>query len=298
DLSGTQLSPLPTHIEWRDKNGNVVSKTDDITSFTDGEQKGQFTVPASAQSGDVYTVFLVTGGKDVGSDSFVVATDKAAYEPTTDGVTKDYGDPTTEDDVTGAVTIPDYPSEKGTPTITVDDPSTLPNGNTPGTVDVPVTVTYPDGTEDHVTVPVTTNEQADNDAYQPTTDEVTKDYGTPTTEEDVTGAVTIPDYPSEKGTPTITVDDPSTLPNGNTPGTVDVPVTVTYPDGTEDHVTVPVTTNEQADNDAYEPTTDDVTKDYGDPTTEDDVTGAVTIPDYPSEKGTPTITVDDPSTLP
>ena len=51
-------------------------------------------------------------------------------------------------------------------------------------------MTYPDGTEDHVTVPVTTNEQADNDAYQPTTDEVTKDYGTPTTEEDVTGAVT------------------------------------------------------------------------------------------------------------
>ena len=65
-------------------------------------------------------------------------------------------------------------------------------------MNVPVTVTYPDGTQDHVTVPVTTNEQADNDAYQPTTDEVTKDYGTPTTEDDVTGAVTIPDYPSEK----------------------------------------------------------------------------------------------------
>ncbi|WP_462211676.1 Rib/alpha-like domain-containing protein [Staphylococcus hominis] len=31
-------------------------------------------------------------------------------------------------------------------------------------MEVPVTVTYPDGTEDHVTVPVTTNEQADNDA--------------------------------------------------------------------------------------------------------------------------------------
>ncbi|MEJ7356090.1 Rib/alpha-like domain-containing protein, partial [Staphylococcus haemolyticus] len=89
---------------------------------------------------------------------------------------------------------------------------------------------------------------ADNDAYEPTTDEVTKDHGTPTTEDDVTGAVTIPDYPTEKGTPTITVDDPSTLPDGNTPGTVEVPVTVTYPDGTEDHVTVPVTTNEQADN--------------------------------------------------
>ena len=66
-------------------------------------------------------------------------------------------------------------------------------------MNVPVTVTYPDGTQDHVTVPVTTNEQADNEAYEPTTDEVTKDYGTPTTEGDVTGAVTIPNYPSEKG---------------------------------------------------------------------------------------------------
>ena len=37
---------------------------------------------------------------------------------------------TTEDDVTGAVTIPDYPSEKGKPTIKVDDPSKLPDGNT------------------------------------------------------------------------------------------------------------------------------------------------------------------------
>ncbi|KXA44343.1 MULTISPECIES: LPXTG cell wall anchor domain-containing protein [Staphylococcus] len=41
---------------------------------------------------------------------------------------------------------------------------------------------------------------ADNEAYEPTTDEVTKEHGTPTTEEDVTGAVTIPDYPSDKGT--------------------------------------------------------------------------------------------------
>ncbi|WP_204194321.1 YSIRK-type signal peptide-containing protein, partial [Staphylococcus sp. GDY8P47P] len=185
DLSGSQLSPLPSHIEWRDSNGNVVKKTDDITSYTDGEQKGTFVVPDTAKPGDVYTVYLVSGGKDVGSDSFVVATQEKSYHPETVEVIKDYGTPTTEDDVTGAVTIPDYPSEKGTPTIKVDDPSKLPDGNTPGTVNVPVTVTYPDGTEDHVTVPVTTNKQADNDAYQPTTDEVTKDYGTSTTEDDV-----------------------------------------------------------------------------------------------------------------
>ncbi|WP_077700265.1 Rib/alpha-like domain-containing protein [Staphylococcus hominis] len=298
DLSGSQLSPLPTHIEWRDSNGNVVQKTDDITSYTDGEQKGTFVVPNTAKAGDVYTVYLVSGGKDVGSDSFVVATQEKSYHPKTNEVTKDYGTPTTEEDVTGAVTIPDYPSEKGTPTITVDDPSTLPDGNTPGTVDVPVTVTYPDGTEDHVTVPVTTNEQADNDAYQPTTDEVTKDYGTPTTEEDVTVAVTVPDYPSEKEQPVITVDNPDQLPDGNTPGTTEVDVTVTYPDGTKDHVKVPVTVGEEADNDAYDPNVEEVNKDYGTPTTEEDVTGAVTVPDYPSEKEQPVITVDNPDQLP
>ncbi|MEJ7304504.1 Rib/alpha-like domain-containing protein, partial [Staphylococcus caprae] len=67
----------------------------------------------------------------------------------------------TEDDVTGAVTIPDYPSDKEQPTIKVDDPSKLPDGNTPGTSNVDVTVTYPDGTQDHVTVPVTTNPEKD-----------------------------------------------------------------------------------------------------------------------------------------
>ncbi|WP_454312510.1 YSIRK-type signal peptide-containing protein, partial [Staphylococcus hominis] len=110
DLSGSQLSPLPTHIEWRDSNGNIVQTTDDITSYTDGEQKGTFVVPNSAKAGDVYTVYLVSGGKDVGSDSFVVATQEKSYQPTTDEVTKDYGDPTTEGDITGAVTVPDYPS--------------------------------------------------------------------------------------------------------------------------------------------------------------------------------------------
>ncbi|MCG1653171.1 YPDG domain-containing protein, partial [Staphylococcus epidermidis] len=212
--------------------------------------------------------------------------------------TKDHGTPTTEEDVTGAVTVPDYPSEGEQPVITVDDPNQLPDGNTPGTTEVDVTVTYPDGTTDHIKVPVTVGEQADNDAYEPTTDGVTKDHGTPTTEEDVTGAVTVPDYPSEGEQPVITVDDPNQLPDGNTPGTTEVDVTVTYPDGTKDHVKVPVTVGEQADNDAYEPTTDGVTKDHGTPTTEEDVTGAVTVPDYPSEGEQPVITVDDPNQLP
>ncbi|MGX0381717.1 Rib/alpha-like domain-containing protein, partial [Staphylococcus hominis] len=186
--------------------------------------------------------------------------------------------PTTEDDVTGAVTIPDYPSEKGTPTITVDDPSKLPDGKTPGTVEVPVTVTYPDGTQDHVTVPVTTNEQADNDAYDPNVEEVNKDYGTPTTEEDVTGAVTVPDYPSEKEQPVITVDNPDQLPDGNTPGTKNVDVTVTYPDGTKDHVKVPVTVGEETQANTNDPSYDNVTVDPGE-TVKVPQTGDNTMPD-------------------
>ena len=56
--------------------------------------------------------------------------------------------------------MPDYPSEGEQPVITVDDPNQLPDGNTPGTTEVDVTVTYPDGTTDHIKVPVTVGEQA------------------------------------------------------------------------------------------------------------------------------------------
>ena len=42
----------------------------------------------------------------------------------------------------------------------MDDPTQLPDGNTPGTSNVDVTVTYPDGTTDHIEVPVTVGNQA------------------------------------------------------------------------------------------------------------------------------------------
>nr|BBG56474.1 surface protein japan [Staphylococcus aureus] len=287
DVTGAVTVP-----DYPSEGEQPVITVDDPNQLPDGNTPGTTEV-------DV-TVTYPDGTKDHVKVPVTVGeqADNDAYEPTTDGVTKDHGTPTTEEDVTGAVTVPDYPSEGEQPVITVDDPNQLPDGNTPGTTEVDVTVTYPDGTTDHIKVPVTVGEQADNDAYEPTTDGVTKDHGTPTTEEDVIGAVTVPDYPSEGEQPVITVDDPNQLPDGNTPGTTEVDVTVTYPDGTTDHIKVPVTVGEQADNDAYEPTTDGVTKDHGTPTTEEDVTGAVTVPDYPSEGEQPVITVDDPNQLP
>ncbi|PNZ34842.1 Rib/alpha-like domain-containing protein, partial [Staphylococcus lutrae] len=132
----------------------------------------------------------------------------------------DYGTATTAEDVVGTVTVPNYPTTGEQPKVTVDDSSTLPNGNTEGTVDVPVTVTYPDGTVDHITVPVTTGKQADNDKYTPETNGVNHPYGTATTADEITNTVTVPNYPTTGEQPKVTVDDPSTLPNGNTEGTV------------------------------------------------------------------------------
>ncbi len=289
---------FPVTVTLTDENGTTTSEDFVIKVQRDTDKDGNPDINDNDDDGDGVQDDDEINESTNPKDSENHLGDNDRYDPTVEEVNKDHGTPTTEEDVTGAVTVPDYPSEGEQPVITVDDPNQLPDGNTPGTTEVDVTVTYPDGTKDHVKVPVTVGEQADNDAYEPTTDGVTKDHGTPTTEEDVTGAVTVPDYPSEGEQPVITVDDPNQLPDGNTPGTTEVDVTVTYPDGTTDHIKVPVTVGEQADNDAYEPTTDGVTKDHGTPTTEEDVTGAVTVPDYPSEGEQPVITVDDPNQLP
>ncbi|MDK6369737.1 accessory Sec-dependent serine-rich glycoprotein adhesin, partial [Aerococcus sp. UMB9870] len=132
------------------------------------------------------------------------------------------------------------------------DPNTGVISFTPGSnhatetqVNIPVKVTYPDETSDEVTATVTVKPQPENDKYEPSVAPVEKDYGEPATENDVTTAVTIPGYeenpayPDQR--PTVTVDDPSTLPDGNTPGNYTVPVTVTYPDGTKDQADVTVT---------------------------------------------------------
>ncbi|MGK4809011.1 Rib/alpha-like domain-containing protein, partial [Staphylococcus pseudintermedius] len=123
--------------------------------------------------------------------------------------------------------------------------SQLPDGSQEGTTDVDVTVEYPDGTTDHITVPVTVGKQADNDKYTPETEGVNKDHGTSVTEDEVKGAVTVPGYPTDGDQPTVTIDDPSQLPDGSQEGTTDVNVTVEYPDGTTDHITVPVTVGKQ-----------------------------------------------------
>ncbi len=109
-----------------------------------------------------------------------------------------------------------------------------------------VFINYPDGSNQIVQVIVKVVEgQTDADKYTPTADAVEKDKGTAVTEKDVIDAVKVPGFkenPKFPGqTPKVIVDEPSKLPDGNTVGTTNVAVTVTYPDGSTDKLTVPVT---------------------------------------------------------
>ena len=299
DLEGKILSPLPTHVEWRDNNGKVVKKTPDFTSLKEGEDAGTFEIPSTAKDGDHYTAVLVVNGRDVSADSLTVkVTDAHTYEPKVTPITKDYGTPTTEDDVKKAVTVPDYPADKGTPKVTIDEGAELPDGNTPGETNVPVTVTYPDGSKDHVNVPVTVKEQPQADHYPPEATPVEKPYGTPVTDADIKEHVTVPGFPAEGEQPKVTVDEGAQLPDGNTAGSSNVPVTVTYPDGTTAHVDVPVTIGEQAQADHYPPKATPVEKPYGTPVTDADIKEHVTVPGFPAEGEQPTVTVDEGAQLP
>ncbi len=97
--------------------------------------------------------------------------DNVEYKATFGKLTKPAGEATTENDVTSKVTT-DYPSsEAKQPVVKVTDTSKLPDGNTPGTYEVPVTVTYPDGTTADGKVTVTVLDKVidrTDDPSQPT----------------------------------------------------------------------------------------------------------------------------------
>ncbi|WP_103981349.1 Rib/alpha-like domain-containing protein [Helcococcus massiliensis] len=224
--------------------------------------------------------------------------DNEKYEPETDPIVKEPGEPTTEEEVIDKVKIPNYPEDKEDPKITVKNPDDLPDGKTPGEYEIPVVVEYPDGSEDETTVTVIVKDKPDNEKYEPETDPIVKEPGEPTTEEEVIDKVKIPGYPEDKEDPKITVENPDDLPDGETPGEYEVPVIVEYPDGSKDKTTVTVIVKDKPDNEKYEPETDPIVKEPGEPTTEEEVIDKVRIPGYPEDKEDPKITVKNPDDLP
>ncbi|WP_368243975.1 Rib/alpha-like domain-containing protein, partial [Enterococcus gallinarum] len=158
-------------IVWSNKDGEI-SRTS-VSTIDDAKKAAMFTVPSDIKENTIYTVELVVNGVTVDADSFLarLAEDADKYEPKAEPVEKPYGEATTEKDVTDAVTVPGYPTGGDQPEVTVDPGATLPDGTTPGTVEVPVTVTYPDGSKDQIKVPVTTLEKVidrTDDPSQPT----------------------------------------------------------------------------------------------------------------------------------
>ncbi|WP_158698140.1 Rib/alpha-like domain-containing protein, partial [Staphylococcus simulans] len=256
-----KIPPLETHIEWVSE-GKVVHKTAPFSSIAQGEKLGAFTIPSNAKDGQIYTALLVVGGNAISGDSLIVhTTNSNKYPPKATGITKPFGEAATQDEVKQHVTIPHFPTGGKQPVITIDDPSLIPDGQTPGTVQVPVTVTYPDKSVAKINVPVTTGNQADKDKYTPTADAITKPFGQATNEAEVKSKVSVPNFPAGGTQPTYTVDT-SKLPNGQTSGEFQVPVTVTYPDKTTDKVNVKVTVGPK-DSDTYQPTTGTITKPFG-----------------------------------
>ncbi|WOH94414.1 YPDG domain-containing protein [Corynebacterium urealyticum] len=143
---------------------------------------------------------------------------------------------------------------------------TIPEDAEPGTkIEVPVVVTYPDGSTDEVTVTVTVDEPEqpeakDNEKYEPEYDGGTGQPGdeveidAPTFKDGDNNEVEVPSgttfTPGENAPEGVTVNEDGsidvTIPEDATPGDkITVPVVVTYPDGTKDNVEVTVTVTEK-----------------------------------------------------
>ena len=255
-----EVTGLPKGLSYNKETGKIEGTPEKLTNWADTEEERDFTATIKAKdaAGNESTKEIqITILRDTDGDGKPDSTDP---DDDNDGIKdeEDKNPKSWDAKVDGKVTTP-----KGTqPTVDQykEKITNLPKGSKvvvktepdvskAGETEAVVTVTLPNGEEVDVKVPVTVTDttpaEKDADKYTPTADAVEKDKGTAVTEKDVTDAVKVPDFkenPKFPGqTPKVTVDDPTSLPDGKTVGTTDVAVTVTYPDGSTDKLTVPVT---------------------------------------------------------
>ena len=273
-VENSNKMPGGTTYRWKTApNTSQAGNTTGIVSVTvpDREEAFEVTVPIE--------VFLADADK---------------YTPQTTAIIKEYGTSTTEEEIIGAVTVPGYPEDTVDELeIALDNATQIPDGNTAGDYPVDVTVTYPDGSEDKVQVTVTVKEQKDNEKYIPEFDQINKNYGEATTEEEIKGALKEESVPENTE---VTVKNPENLPDGMTEGTFEIEVTVEYPDGTSEDTTVQVVvTDNRTDAEKYTPEFDQIEKNYGEATTEEEIKGALKEESVPENTE---VTVKNPESLP
>ena len=273
-VENSNKMPGGTTYRWKTApNTSQAGNTTGIVSVTvpDREEAFEVTVPIE--------VFLADADK---------------YTPQTTSIIKEYGTSTTEEEIIGAVTVPGYPEDTVDELeIALDNATQIPDGNTAGDYPVDVTVTYPDGSEDKVQVTVTVKEQKDNEKYIPEFDQINKNYGEATTEEEIKGALKEESVPENME---VTVKNPENLPDGMTEGTFEIEVTVEYPDGTSEDKTVQVVvTDNRTDAEKYTPEFNQIEKNHGEATTEEEIKGALKEESVPENTE---VTVKNPESLP
>ena len=214
------------------------------------------------------------------------------YDPTVTPIKKTYAErKITGDDIKKAVTINGLDPNKGDYTISVDD--TIPaDGFAEGHTDVAVTIKYKDGSTDKTKVPVIIgqSEAGYTEKNLPQAKTIYKNYGEEIKDSEITGAVSVPHYTkSDKQTPgdatklKFIIAKDSAKPDSHKSGKTLVKVVVTYEDGSQATVDVPVIVK-APDTEKYTPAATTVEKEFGKQTSEDDIKKAITISGYPEDK--------------
>ena len=216
-------------------NGTVPNAEDSVnkTGLPEGTRVTWKETPVVNTPGSHPTVALVTypdGTVDEVTVPITVKEQKDTFNPTAkqpNQTAKHGSDPSAE----GSINTDGLPS--GTTYTWVEKPDT---NTTPGSKPGKVLITYPDHSTEEVTVTVEVTPQKDD--YDPQPKAQTVDNGTvPKAEESVDKA----------GLPEGTRVTWKETPVVNTPGSHPTVALVTYPDGTVDEVTVPITVKEQKD---------------------------------------------------
>ena len=223
--------PKPQTVD----NGTVPNAEDSVekTGLPEGTTVTWKTNPDVSTPGDHPTIALVTypdGTVDEVTVPITVRKQSDTFTPTAKqpGQTAKHGsDPSAE----GSINTDNLP--KGTTYTWVEKPDT---NTTPGSKTGKVLITYPDNSTEEVTVTVEVTPQKDD--YNPQPKPQTVDNGTvPNAEDSV----------DKTGLPSGTTIAWKETPVVNTPGDHPTVALVTYPDGTVDEVTVPITVKKQSD---------------------------------------------------
>ena len=267
-----------------------ISKTTDATIDNPATVDLTVKAPNQAAEGKPWqeTVTLTDAKGNTTTATLELYADKDAdlYNPTVTPVVKpNTTDTVTVDDIKQAVTKDSkYPkSGYADPTVAVDGKIEDYNKDNKKDYFVPVTVTYPDKSTDHVQVHVTIGNDTLATKYEATEGHISFDYGTSkdtiktkvenTSENEVKvkngkKKVNKTDY-------TVQVLEESSLPDGKTAGKFEVPVKVVYSDGSADTTTVKVTVGQPQSKSDVSSFIGQVEKEYGQATQENDVLGVI-----------------------